>query len=106
MRRVGALGVGLYTAVTTGKPDHVIGLTANRPGPQPKWLDDYASCKKLPINLRLSDYYLRHQAVVLGTGMTLLPSFCGDSDARLRRIEGPIAELQEDIFMIVQKDKA
>lgn len=106
VRRVGSLGVGLYAAQTAGEPDHVIGLTANRPGPQPQWLDGYASSSGLPIVLRFSDYYLRHQAVNAGTGLTLLPSFCGDSDSRLRKLEGPIAELQEDIFMIVQKDKA
>lgn len=106
VRRVGSLGVGLYAAKATRSPDHVIGLTVNRPGPQPQWLDDFATTKKLPVVLRLSDYYLRHQAVVSGTSLTLLPSFCGDSDATLRKIDGPIAELQEDVFMIVQKDKA
>jgi len=68
---------------------------------QGHWVESFA---RNTIRLRLSEAFLRHQAVVDGQGVSLLPCYLGDGDARLARVIDPPAALDEDVFLLVHND--
>ena len=113
-RRIGRIGFALYAARDyaarsdlAGRPGleglHFIGLPETRRSPsQSAWLD--AVAQPGTIICRLGEVFLRHQAVADGVGISLLPCFLGDADARLLRVGHPPAELREDIYLMLHAD--
>ena len=69
---------------------------------QGDWVEGFA--RNGTIRLRLSEAFLRHQAVVDGQGVSLLPCYLGDGDKRLARVIEPPAALEEDVFLLVHND--
>ena len=82
----------------------VVGLTRNRPPPQPDWLDRYAETRNLPIVARLGEFFQRYAAVQSGLGVSLLPCFLGDADSSLVRLGEVPRELDEDAFLLFHPD--
>jgi DNA-binding transcriptional LysR family regulator len=113
-RRLARVGFALYAARDTlararWRPGSdprglaFIGL-ADHPKPQSQgdWVERFAPGGT--IRLRLSEVFLRHQAIVDGHGVSLLPCYLGDGDARLARVAGPPPALDEDVFLLIHDD--
>lgn len=58
------------------------------------------------IKLRLPETPLRNEAALAGHGVTLLPCFLGDPDARLVRAAPPVRALEEDVYLLMHTDLA
>jgi DNA-binding transcriptional LysR family regulator len=114
VRRLARIGFTLYAArdylararKRTGyDPRHLafVGLT-DHPNLQSQghWVERFG--RGGDIRLRLSEAFLRHQAIVDGAGVSLLPCYLGDGDKRLARVIDPPAELEEDVFLLVHND--
>jgi DNA-binding transcriptional LysR family regulator len=69
---------------------------------QGHWVESFA--RSGTIRVRLSEAFLRHQAIVDGQGVSLLPCYLGDADKRLARVIDPPAALEEDVFLLVHDD--
>ena len=108
VRKIETISFSMYAAAHRqphdAEPRSVIGLTGNRPPPQPGWVDGYARSKGLPVTMRLGEFFLRHEAARMALGAALLPCFIGDRDASLRRLCEPPAELDEDVFLMAHRE--
>jgi DNA-binding transcriptional LysR family regulator len=119
VRRLARVGFALYAARDTlararWRPGSdlrglaFIGLADHPKSQSPKsqsqgdWVERFAPGGS--IRLRLSEVFLRHQAIVDGHGVSLLPCYLGDGDARLARVAGPPQALDEDVFLLVHDD--
>jgi hypothetical protein len=114
VRRLARVGFALYAArdylarVRWRPGSDMRGLAfiglADHPKPQSQgdWVERFA--RDGTIRLRLSEVFLRHQAIVDGHGVSLLPCHLGDGDARLARVGDPPAVLDEDVFLLVHDD--
>lgn len=101
VRRIGNISTAVYGLRGTAAASRcIIGLTNNRPPPQPDWLDRYAEDRGLPVVARLGEFFQRYAAVRDGLGISLLPCFLGDADARLERLGEVPRELDEDAFLL------
>jgi DNA-binding transcriptional LysR family regulator len=109
-RRIGRIAFALYAergywAAHGAGAGAMIGLPQTTRAPsQSRWLDDAAAARGAAIRLRLDDVALRHRAACDGLGITLLPCFLGDGDARLVRVVDPPPVLMEDIYLLVHED--
>lgn len=107
VRRIGRVSSAVYGRRGAGAAARgVIGLTKNRPPPQPEWLDRYAADRCLPVVVRLGEFFQRYAAVKGGVGVSLLPCFLGDADASLERLGDVPRELDEDAFLLFHPDMA
>jgi DNA-binding transcriptional LysR family regulator len=114
VRRLARIGFSLYAARgylarERRKPGYdphrlaFVGLTDHpKLQSQGHWVESFA--RGGTIRLRLSEAFLRHQAIVDGHGASLLPCYLGDDDARLARVIDPPPELDEDVFLLVHDD--
>ena len=114
VRRLARVGFALYAqrdylARARRRPGYdphrldFVGLTDDpRLQSQGHWVESFARGGE--IRLRLSEAFLRHQALVDGQGVSLLPCYLGDSDKRLARVIDPPAKLDEDVFLLVHND--
>jgi len=114
VRRLARIGFSLYAAhgylsrarKQPGYDPHrleFVGLTYHpKLQSQGDWVERFA--RDGGIRLRLSEAFLRHQAIVDGQGVSLLPCYLGDGDARLARVIDPPAELEEDVYLLVHND--
>lgn len=114
VRRLARIGFALYAARDVlarerrkaGFDPHrlaVVGLTDHpKLQSQGHWVESFA--RGGAIRLRLSEVFLRRQAIVDEHGVSLLPCYLGDGDARLARVIDPPAELDEDVFLLVHND--
>ena len=58
------------------------------------------------IGLRSNDAHSVRELVAAGAGLTVLPCFAGDSDARLVRIvAAPITELETEQWLVSHQDE-
>ena len=105
VRRIGKIAATMYCAAS-GAAAAVVGLSDNRPPPQPGWVNAFAARNGLPVVARVGEFFLRHEAIRSGLGMSLLPCFVGDRDQRLRRACEPPAELDEDAFLLLHNQAA
>lgn len=107
VRRIGRMSTAVYGRhdMPSGRLG-VIGLTHNRPPPQPDWLDSYAVAHGLPIVARLGEFFQRYAAVRNGLGISLLPCFLGDGDTLIERIGDVPRELDEDAYLLFHPDMA
>jgi DNA-binding transcriptional LysR family regulator len=108
VRKIGKVGFAVYgPAQSSGPPTGLIGLsTANRPPPHPAWVDAYASRNTLPVIARVGEYFLRAEAIAGCEAASLLPCFIGDADLRLKRLAGPVPELDEDAYLLLHSQSA
>ena len=104
VRKIGKIAFTVYAAREYAAPRAIIGLTRNRPPPQPDWIEDFASKEKLPITSHLGEFFLRHEAIRSGMGASLLPCFLGDRDPLLYRYCIPPRELDEEAFLMSHAD--
>jgi DNA-binding transcriptional LysR family regulator len=114
VRRLARVGFTLYAARDYlasarrrpgGDPRSLafVGLTDHpKAQSQGDWVERFARAGA--IRLRLGEVFLRHQAVVDGHGVSLLPCYLGDGDARLARVVDPPPALDEDVFLLVHND--
>jgi DNA-binding transcriptional LysR family regulator len=102
-RRLATLRFSIYGPAQAPVPMSVIGLpkTERRPS-QSGFLDDWAEGR--PVSLRLSDVFLRYQAVRSGHGVSLLPCWLGDGDPELVRLIPPPQALAEDVYCLYHGD--
>lgn len=100
VRRIGRISTAVYGRRDLGAQCGVIGLTHNRPPPQPEWLDRYAEARKLRVVARLGEFFQRYAAIKSGLGVSLLPCFLGDADQSLERLGEVPRELDEDAFLL------
>ncbi|MFN4143566.1 LysR family transcriptional regulator [Aestuariivirga sp.] len=109
-RKLGVLGFAVYGSKRSSsrksvqEPLQCIGLSDNRPPPQRQWFDNFAAERGAVITARLGEVYLRLAAVREGLGLSLLPCILGDREPALVRVTPPIAELAEDIYLLVHDD--
>lgn len=110
VRRIGRVAVAPYAAraylethgTAPDRPHDAIGVRDDPSSSQTaQWLERFAGRRP---RVRASELFLRHRAAADGLGVTLLPCFLGDEDARLARLVPPPAELGEDVFMMIHKD--
>ena len=108
VRKIGRIAFAMYRAAEVEEATRlpVIGLSHNRPPPHPGWVDGFALSRGLPIAARLGEFFLRHEAIRAGAGVSLLPCFIGDRDRLLRRIGEPPEELSEDAFLLLHNQAA
>ncbi|MFO1070831.1 MAG: LysR family transcriptional regulator [Geminicoccaceae bacterium] len=103
VRRLGRVGFAVYATAHGEEPaPPVIGVRDDPASRQGRWLDAYAGGR--PVALRLGDLNLRREVLLRGLGASLLPCFLGDAEPGLRRLTGPVAELEEEVFMLVHED--
>ncbi len=114
VRRLARVGFTLYAARdylarARRKPGYdphrlaFVGLTDHpKLQSQGHWVESFS--RGGTIRLRLSEAFLRHQAIVDGHGASLLPCYLGDGDPRLARVTDPPAELDEDVFLLIHDD--
>ncbi|EAU67891.1 transcriptional regulator, LysR family [Stigmatella aurantiaca DW4/3-1] len=102
-RKLAKLRFSIYGPAEAPARMSIIGLpkTGRRPS-QSGFLDDWAAGR--PISLRLSDVFLRYQAVRSGRGVSLLPCWLGDGDSELVRLIPPPPELAEDVYCLYHGD--
>ncbi|MDC0713849.1 LysR family transcriptional regulator [Stigmatella sp. ncwal1] len=102
-RKLAKLRFSIYGPAKTPARMSIIGLpkTERRPS-QSGFLDDWAAGR--PILLRLSDVFLRYQAVRFGRGVSLLPCWLGDGDPELVRLIPPPPELAEEVYCLYHGD--
>lgn len=67
-----------------------------------RWLEAHHGDR---IGLRGNDVHSCASLVASGAGLSVLPCFVGDSDPRLIRLGGIIAELTHDIWLVVHDDR-
>jgi DNA-binding transcriptional LysR family regulator len=82
--------------------DYVARETGSEISPQARFSADIA--KRVRVVCRVSETVLRHQAVLDGLGATLLPCHLGDAEPALQRIGPRLAELDEDMYLVVHRD--
>lgn len=104
VRRIGRVSSAVYVKREAAARPGVVGLTQNRPPPQPEWLDRYAQEHSLPVVARVGEFFQRYTAVKDGLGMSLLPCFLGDTDSGLIRVGEIPHELDEDVFLLFHPD--
>ena len=113
-RKLGRLAFALYA-----RRDHAEELAADpaalqradfvgyrenpRKASQSRWLFEFGKDGRFP--LRVSDLQLRYEAARSGRGVTLLPCHLGDADPTLARVDGPIAALEEDIYLLMHESR-
>ena len=111
-RKLGVLGFAVYgpkqgkPRVTALEPLRCIGLSDNRPPPHRQWFDAFVAERRGIIVARVGEVYLRLAAAREGIGATLLPCILGDRDPALTRLTPPVAELAEDIYLLIHNDVA
>jgi DNA-binding transcriptional LysR family regulator len=54
--------------------------------------------------IRVNNWLVLHDAVRVGSGLTLLPCYLGDPDPGLRRIGGVVSEVHADQWLLVHRD--
>jgi DNA-binding transcriptional LysR family regulator len=105
VRRIGRVSTAVYGRRDTAAARRgVIGLTSNRPPPQPEWLDRYAASQNIAVVARLGEFFQRYAAVKGGLGISLLPCFLGDADGELERLGEVPRELDEDAYLLFHPD--
>lgn len=57
------------------------------------------------ISLRATDSHTVLELVAAGAGLTILPCFAGDSDARLVRVAPPITELETEQWLVSHQEE-
>lgn len=82
--------------------DYVARETGSEISPQARFSADIA--KRVRVVCRVSETVLRHQAVLDGLGATLLPCHLGDAEPALQRIGPRLADLDEDMYLVVHRD--
>jgi DNA-binding transcriptional LysR family regulator len=94
--------VGADFAWSRGTP--FIGLSGDRPPPQPAWLDRFMAERDGILVHRLGEVFLRLSAIKAGIGVSLLPCILGDREPDLVRLTPPVKELTESAFLLVYAD--
>ena len=115
-RRLGVIAFAVYGARSlvrkSGNDFHwakgipFIGLSDDRPPPQPDWLDRFMIEREGILLHRLGEVFLRLSAVKAGIGVSLLPCILGDREPDLVRLTPPVKELTESVFLLVHSDLA
>jgi len=82
--------------------DYVARETGSEISPQARFSADIA--KRVRVVCRVSETVLRHQAALDGLGATLLPCHLGDAEPALQRIGPRLADLDEDMYLVVHRD--
>jgi DNA-binding transcriptional LysR family regulator len=54
--------------------------------------------------IRVNDWLVLHDAVRVGTGLSLLPCYLGDPDPALRRVGGVVGDVFADQWLLVHRD--
>ncbi len=57
-----------------------------------------------PAAFRAETTALQHDAIRAGAGLGFLPCYLGDADSSLRRVVGPVEDLEADYWVIVHHD--
>jgi DNA-binding transcriptional LysR family regulator len=108
-RRVTVLATGIYAAADSPAGDPAGGdqrwiAWEEGAGPPPlaRWLADNAD--RHAIGYRSNSMLNQASAARAGLGLALLPCFLGDSDARLKRVAGPLPELDTELWLLTHPD--
>ncbi len=113
-RKIGRVGNGIYASnaylARTGRKasdgiagiDYVARETGSEVSPQARF--SAAVAGRVRVIMRVSETFLRHQAALDGAGATLLPCHLGDAEPSLVRLEGPIPDLNEDMYLVIHRD--
>jgi DNA-binding transcriptional LysR family regulator len=70
--------------------------------PQQRWLTTIAGTR--PIVLRTNDLESQRAAVRAGVGVAALPSYLGDPDGDLRRVDAGRKPVTREVFLVVHRD--
>jgi DNA-binding transcriptional LysR family regulator len=108
-RRVGALASAVYgmaaadTAAAKEPAQRWIAWEEGAGPPQvTRWLADRVD--RHVIGYRSNSLLNQASAVRAGLGLAVLPCFLGDSDRRLKRIDGPLPELETELWLLTHPD--
>ena len=92
----------------------VYGKTKKKDQPYVTWPEDnpnlpaarYIASQNLPIAYRANSLVVHQVGAVSGVADAILPCFMGDKDKRLMRLSAPIAEVGQDIWLVINEDLA
>ena len=92
----------------------VYGKTKKKDQPYVTWPEDnpnlpaarYIASQNLPIAYRANSLVVHQAGAVSGVVNAILPCFMGDRDKRLMRLSAPIAEVGQDIWLVINEDLA
>lgn len=111
-RKVGAIACGVY-----GPLQAVAGLLSSERWQESDWiapdadfyfpaLDTWMERSGVGrrVVLRLDSLLGVREAVATGLGLAVLPCYLGDADPRLRKLEGPLAGLETDLWLLTHPD--
>jgi molybdate transport repressor ModE-like protein len=108
-RRVGGLASAVYGAAGPPPQDPAGGdrrwiawEEGAGPPPMARWLADNAD--RHAIGYRSNSMLNQASAARAGLGLALLPCFLGDSEPRLRRVAGPLPELNTELWLLTHPD--
>jgi len=108
-RRVGALASAVYCAAgdeTASPEDPAQRWIAWEEGAGPpaysRWQADKVD--RHVIGYRSNSMLNQASAVRAGLGLAVLPCFLGDSDRRLKRLSGPLPELDTELWLLTHPD--
>jgi DNA-binding transcriptional LysR family regulator len=107
-RKIGSLGFGLYAArlYAQGRPPEALEFIGYDDDlehlPQERWLHAFAGDR--PFVFRANDVVSLQMAAREGLGVALLPSFIGEPDEALIRIDGPQPAFSRELWLVVHGD--
>ncbi|WP_404400325.1 LysR family transcriptional regulator [Pelagibacterium halotolerans] len=104
-RRIGTVAYALYCAadIDAGEETPVVGLSGDTSTtPSARWLSATHGHR---IILKGNSVYAVREIVAQGEGISVLPCFVGDSDARLKRASGLIEALTTEQWLVAHHDE-
>lgn len=102
-RRIGKVGFALYGRPGTPADAAVVGLSGDTSNtPSARWL---AASFAGRIALKGNSVHAVRELVAGGAGISVLPCFVGDSDARLARIGAVISDLGTEQWLVAHHDE-
>lgn len=102
-RRIGRVAFALYRAREGGNDDGIVGLAGDTSStPSARWLDALYGAR---VRLKGNSVHAVRELVASGAGISVLPCFVGDGDARLTRSGAPIEELSSEQWLVAHHEE-
>ena len=107
VRRVGDVHYGIYTArsANSGKADWVTYTEEMRFLPQYRWIADQVKRSSENLSgIRVGDAETLLQALRAGGGKSFLPTWIGDSESELVRVDDGVAPWSREVWMMTHPE--
>jgi len=102
-RKVGSVAFALYGTVEQSQDSSIVGLSGDTStSPSARWMAAQLGHK---MRLRGNGVHAVRELVAQGAGLSVLPCFIGDEDARLCRMGPVIADLSTEQWLVAHHDE-